>query len=39
MLEVTLEPGVYATVLLAELFPAETLIEGAEPQPAPFNGS
>jgi tRNA pseudouridine13 synthase len=30
LLEVTLEPGVYATVLLAELFAGEPLIEGSE---------
>lgn len=28
VLEVTLEPGVYATVLLEELFPGEELVEG-----------
>lgn len=29
LLEVTLEPGVYATTLLAELFPEEQLVEGS----------
>jgi tRNA(Glu) U13 pseudouridine synthase TruD len=28
VLEVTLEPGVYATVLLEELFPGEAVVEG-----------
>jgi tRNA pseudouridine13 synthase len=34
VLEVTLEPGVYATVLLEELFPDEELVEGP-PLPPP----